>query len=361
LRRNLPAPKRKSPVLFLLRSESNRTLGAHTSHRDISCTIAIPVYNRVELARRAIESALAQHRDDIEILVVDDCSTDGAWEAVSDYSDNRFRAVRNDKRLGLFGNFNRCLALARGKYIRILCTDDRLPANSLDYELELMEANPDVALLSTRGIRIGADGNECGHLADHLLPGKYSGAEAAKTVLWVLSHYAANPLNYPSGILIRHDAVEAAGFFDESFELVGDLDFWFRILSHGKLGITDHIGCQIMLHGGQAGDAVFRKGRYIEEWCALADRWSASLVPDSLCRQIRKQMAACALWAASYFLRQGNSDVARLYWRSATTKGVSSPGLVLAFIRFVVLQVLLRTARIRLQPPVNRELMVLGT
>src|SRR5579885_2083954 len=90
------------------------------------CTIAIPVYNRAQLVRQALESALAQDLENTEILVIDNCSTDGTWETLHEYSDPRLRLVRNPTNVGLFGNLNRCLELAEGKYLRILCSDDRL-------------------------------------------------------------------------------------------------------------------------------------------------------------------------------------------------------------------------------------------
>src|SRR4051794_31293108 len=81
------------------------------------CTIAIPVYNREDLVRGAIESALQHQQADLEILVIDNCSTDRTAEVARSYEDPRLRVVVNDSNLGLFGNFNRCLELATGKYI----------------------------------------------------------------------------------------------------------------------------------------------------------------------------------------------------------------------------------------------------
>ncbi|GAI98190.1 unnamed protein product [marine sediment metagenome] len=114
----------------------------------IKCTIAIPVYNREDLIRRAVESALAQNVPDLEILVVDNCSTDRTWDVLHTYSDSRLRLVRNERNMGLFGNFNRSLQLAQGKYFRLLCSDDKLPPNCLMSEIDMMEQHENVVLLS---------------------------------------------------------------------------------------------------------------------------------------------------------------------------------------------------------------------
>ena len=68
------------------------------------CTVAIPVYNRRDLVQRALQSVLTQDIDDLDILVVDNCSDDGTWEALTAYRDPRLRLVRNERNVGLFGN-----------------------------------------------------------------------------------------------------------------------------------------------------------------------------------------------------------------------------------------------------------------
>src|SRR5262249_12344827 len=172
----------------------------------MKCTIAIPVYNRESLIRQALESALSQNVSGLEVLVVDNCSTDGTWEILCSYSDPRLRLVRNESNLGLFGNFNRCLELARGTCLRLLCSADRLSSDSLPKELGVMESQPTVALLSTRGHSVDESGRFQFTIADHLPTGIYPGRDAIYNALWVHAHYGHNPFNFPSGILLRREA-----------------------------------------------------------------------------------------------------------------------------------------------------------
>jgi glycosyltransferase involved in cell wall biosynthesis len=106
------------------------------------CTVAIPIYNRKEMIDDTLRSVLDADYKDVEILLIDDCSDDGVWEHIQDYRDARIRLVRNEKNIGLFPNFNRCITLARGEYIRILCNDDRLQPGCLSREYEFLDANP---------------------------------------------------------------------------------------------------------------------------------------------------------------------------------------------------------------------------
>lgn len=319
------------------------------------CTIAIPVYNRATLIHAALASALAQDMDDLEILVVDNASTDGTWEALQHYDDPRLRLVRNESNVGLFGNFNRCLELAQGDYLRFLCSDDRLSPDCLREEINLMKRYPNAVMLSTQARSIDASGLELGVFANHLPPGIYPGEELIGHVLWVLSHYCYNPLNYPSGILLQREAAYKAGNFDSSLRLVGDLDLFMRILKFGDGVLAGHIGCDIMMHTGQAGEEIMEEGDYFEEWFTLASSMSDTLQRQGIQGRVWEQLAACSLWASSSFLRRRKIGIARLYWHTATTKGLSPLALVQAVIRMVWFQICLRKGNRRFQPTMNRR------
>jgi len=87
-------------------------------------SICIPTYNRADMVGKAIESALAQTYLHIEVIVVDNASTDRTEDVVRKFSDDRLHFHRNPRNIGLFGNFNMCIELAHGDYIHILHSDD---------------------------------------------------------------------------------------------------------------------------------------------------------------------------------------------------------------------------------------------
>ncbi|AJP74784.1 glycosyltransferase family A protein [Sphingomonas hengshuiensis] len=99
--------------------------------RDYAVTIAIPTFNRPEFLRESLESAAKQTGfEDFEILVVDNCSEPENVESVlgylSYYDGPPLRYYVNETNIGMFGNWNRCLALARGEWTTILSDDDLL-------------------------------------------------------------------------------------------------------------------------------------------------------------------------------------------------------------------------------------------
>lgn len=113
-------------------------------------SVVILTYNQKAFIGKAIESALAQETDfDFEILVGDDCSTDGAQEVISSYQKNypnKVKAVLHSKNLGQNGLFNtiETLKLAQGKYIAPMDGDDYWTnTKKLQKQVDFMESHPD--------------------------------------------------------------------------------------------------------------------------------------------------------------------------------------------------------------------------
>ena len=267
------------------------------------CTVAIPVYNRQHIIRAAIKLALAQVVADLEVLVVDDCSTDGAWDVIRGYSDPRLRAVRNDSNLGLFGNMNRCLDLARGKYIRILCDDDRLLPGCLRHETALMEAHSEAALLATRIYIVNKAGERVGMFGEHLKPGLYHGKDVIPAALWVLSHYGHTLFGYPSGVLMRAEAVQKAGHFDTGLKQIGDVAYFLKLAQQGDLAVTDHAGSEVLDHADGTTQQMIKNGTITQEWAGLARQWRDAVPSRRMYKQILGQTAMYSLFLAQSFWR----------------------------------------------------------
>ena len=101
--------------------------------------IIIPVYNRAGLVREAIDSALNAAPDEsVEIIVVDDASTDGTWDCLRAYDDPRIRCFRMDSNSGQCAARNRGLDLARATYIKFLDSDDILIPGHLSAEVRAL-------------------------------------------------------------------------------------------------------------------------------------------------------------------------------------------------------------------------------
>jgi glycosyltransferase involved in cell wall biosynthesis len=118
-------------------------------------SILIPVYNRERLLIPCVESARAQQIRDIEIVIVDNASTDGTWDMCQRLAaeDPRIRIFRNPSNVGPVRNWARCLAEARGRYVKLLFSDDTIAPDFLTRTLPWLE-DPSVGFAYTAA-RIG--------------------------------------------------------------------------------------------------------------------------------------------------------------------------------------------------------------
>jgi hypothetical protein len=104
----------------------------------------MPVYNRAAYLPAAIESVLVQRFTDFELIVVDDASTDDTRAIAQNYAarDSRVRVFGNAQNLGQFGNRNRAVTYARGRYVKYHDSDDLMYPHCLETMVTLLEAEP---------------------------------------------------------------------------------------------------------------------------------------------------------------------------------------------------------------------------
>ena len=200
-------------------------------------TVAIPLY-RGEFIRQAIDSVLSQSFKDFELLVVDDASDDKSREIVLSYSDPRIVYVRNRKNLGAEGNWNRCLALAKGTYIKILPHDDSLEPDCLKKQVSVLDADLDeriVLVFCARKI-INTEGKQ---VAVRRFFGMPAGRVVARYLIRKCILYGTNLIGEPGAVLFRSNAARAIGDFNGKIPYVIDLDYWVRLLSRGNAYFID--------------------------------------------------------------------------------------------------------------------------
>jgi len=106
-------------------------------------SIVIPVFNRVDLVSTAIECAINQTYKNIEIIIGDNCSTDGTWLLLQKYAkkDTRIHIFRNEENIGPVRNWKECINRANGKYVKILFSDDWMDNNWIEMCVHFFKNN----------------------------------------------------------------------------------------------------------------------------------------------------------------------------------------------------------------------------
>lgn len=207
-------------------------------------SVCIPTYNYARYLPRAIESVLAQTYDDFELIVSDNASTDDTQEVLSRYSDPRLEAFRNERNLGLFANFSRCLELASADVVKFVCADDWLDPAYLARTMPVLARNRDVALVTTDGFFVDEQGRTFGLSTPEFEGGPVvRAADALRTQAGSL-----NVIGMPSSVLLRRAAVEAAGGFDPRFAPASDVHLWLKLLSRWDIGWVSEPLCYLRVH-----------------------------------------------------------------------------------------------------------------
>jgi glycosyltransferase involved in cell wall biosynthesis len=196
-------------------------------------TIAIPVYCGEKYISRAIDSVLKQTFSDFELLIIDNNSNDQTEKIVNSFNDKRIVFIRNKKNIGFENNWNKCLKMSRGKYIKILPHDDYLDLNCLRFQVDVMEKDllEDISLcFSSRYI---VNQNEKIIFNKKYLfsdGGVISGINVKKMSVF----FGTNLVGEPAGVLFRKETSKKVGKFSAKFPYVIDLDYWFRLLNFGN-------------------------------------------------------------------------------------------------------------------------------
>ncbi|MBV9844596.1 MAG: glycosyltransferase family 2 protein [Kutzneria sp.] len=114
-------------------------------------SICIPVYNRAEQLDRALRSAIGQTYSDLDIIVLDNASTDASLEVARSHAahDPRVRVERNDTTLDKAANWRRCLSFARGEYVKLLFSDDWISEEAIERAVRVLDARPDIGFVYT--------------------------------------------------------------------------------------------------------------------------------------------------------------------------------------------------------------------
>lgn len=195
-------------------------------------SVVIPVYNCAEYIDATVQSILAQTFRDFELVVSDNASTDGTWEALQSYSsDPRVRLTRLPSTIPAPDNFNHVTGLAIGEFVKVVCADDVLYPDNLEVLVKELLAHPSALLaVSSRDV-IDASGEivlRNRGLAG--LSGEVSGVDAIRHSVLA----GTNIYGEPPSALFRRAALLEAGGWDPRFPYLMDMATYSAVLLKGK-------------------------------------------------------------------------------------------------------------------------------
>lgn len=276
---------------------------------DPTVTIAIPVYNAARYIEDAVRSAMRQSFVDVEILVVDNASSDETLAVVLQTAgrDDRVRVVRNPTNVGMTGNFNRCLEMAHGRFVKFLCADDTLEPRCVEKMVEILERQVAVALVGCSRYLIDASGTRRGMSAFAASDVMVPGPEVMNRCF-----FGRNGIGEPTAVMFRRSQARR-GFLPEYNQAI-DLEMWLHLLEQGDFAFLAQPLCSTRQHEEQQTARNVRSGRMVEDKQRLfracrARSWLRPTLARKLCWDLRMASSIAKAGETGVRLLAGLSEI----------------------------------------------------
>ncbi len=192
-------------------------------------SVIIPTYNRKKQCVEAINSVVAQSYNNFEIIVVDDCSTDGSQEEISAFVSglSNVKFIELDKNSGVSSARNRGIEEAEGEWFALLDSDDVWDIEKLEKQISWLSSNPEYRICQTKE-RWVRDGKVIA------VPKQFR-----KRAGDIFEISLKRCMITPSSAVIHKSLLDEKGVFDETLPACEDYDLWLRISSTEKVGLID--------------------------------------------------------------------------------------------------------------------------
>lgn len=197
---------------------------AEATYSSSGVSVVIPAYNYAHFLREAIDSALAQDHQPVEVLVVDDGSKDHTREVCESYGDRIIYLWKENG--GLSSARNAGIEAARFPWIALLDADDRWSFNFLSTAMAcLEELGPDFVVIAAGTALMDRDGRDLGLSRWHSAKGR----EYFFKDILLASRFS------PSAVVVKREVLLSVGLFDCSLTSSEDRDMWIRCASKGRI------------------------------------------------------------------------------------------------------------------------------
>lgn len=198
-------------------------------------TIAIPTYNRAHWLCDCVRGALNQEFHSFEVVVSDNASEDNTAEILKEFSDERLVVIKQKSNIGQVGNFNACLAAARGIFFVVVCDDDFVYSHFLKRCGALVGGDADIPVIVALGDVVdGKRGTRRpATISRHLKSGACNGTD-------ILVEFLADRISPQlCTVVMKTESLRAIGGFPADYPHMGDLACWVPMLLHGRAGFVN--------------------------------------------------------------------------------------------------------------------------
>jgi hypothetical protein len=180
-------------------------------------SVLLPVFNAEQVVHEAVNSILGQTFHDLELVVIDDGSTDASVARAFSLEDPRLRLVRHPENRGIVAALNSGLSAANGELVARIDADDIAMPDRIEKQVAFMDERPEIGVLATGWTTVRLDG----HPVSELSPVRHHGGLRLNLLF-------GNPIHHAT-VLFRHAlADQVGGYLSEPWP-VEDYDLWLRL------------------------------------------------------------------------------------------------------------------------------------
>ncbi len=192
-------------------------------------SVIMPIYNAEKYVKGTIECILNQTYTDFELLLINDWPTDSTMEIISTIQDPRIRMITNDRNRGIAYSRNRGLQEAKGEYIALMDDDDLAPNDRLQYEVDYLDAHPEIDVIGG-GFRI-IDGDN--NFVTGITP-------TLNNPLYIRAQMMFYCPMYNGSTMFRKQIVDQYKIkYKDNYLGMEDYRFWVECSIHAKMVNTD--------------------------------------------------------------------------------------------------------------------------
>lgn len=228
-------------------------------------SVIIPTYNRCRVVGRAIESVLAQSCQDLELIVVDDGSTDDTAELVKSFESPQIRFMRHEENRGQNAALNTGVGVSSGVYCAFLDSDDEWLPDFLSKILARFSRDPELGCVYC--------------WAGYRNPGKVGLRVSKPFSLEGAIYPGALRQGYVSHMItlvVRHELLLQVGLFDEAFSVCQDDDICFQLARISRFGLIREP--LAVIHNDGENQATLNPRQYAAGFCRLITKYEHDML-----------------------------------------------------------------------------------
>lgn len=269
-------------------------------------SVVIPTHNRHDLIQRAVESALYQTFQQIEVIVVSDGSTDDTASVVNKICDIDKRVSFIEYFPGKGGNHarNTGIKAAKGEWVAFLDDDDKWHETKLEKQMKIARQDENIGLVCTGILAIfDSDGSTSIYIPD-------TPYDASKTIL------LGNSIGSTTTVMMKHELLDACGMFDEELMAKQDFDLWIRACQLTKVGVVKE-PC-VDYHNLVSNNQVsWNYKKYADATEYLNKKYEALYTEKLSSKELSRVYSNNMFSIARKAIKSGNSKIARIYLRKS--------------------------------------------